>query len=41
MKPYQTPTLTALGDVETLTGMPKGFGFGDGSIGMEDDPLSS
>lgn len=41
MKPYQTPTLTELGDVETLTGMPKIFGFGDGSQGMENDPLPS
>ena len=41
MKPYQTPTLTELGDVETLTGMPKAMLFGDGTQGSENDPFPS
>ncbi len=40
MKPYQTPTLTELGDVETLTGL-KTLSFGDGTEGSENDPFPS
>ncbi len=39
MKPYQTPTLTELGDVETLTG--KVMLFGDGTQGTDADPFPS
>lgn len=39
MKPYQTPTLTELGDVETLTG--KVMYIGDGTQGSENDPFGS
>ena len=40
-KTYETPRLEVLGDVLTITGMVKAFGFGDPSGGSEEPPLPS